>query len=75
MKTNVKKCGLTLQRNSNRFPPIEINGKPLEVVDEAKLLGLTITSNLKWNSHVNNIVLKSSNRIYLQVQLKRAKDI
>ena len=39
-------------RNSNRFPPIEINGKPLEVVDEAKLLGLTITSNLKWNSHV-----------------------
>ena len=73
MKTNVKKCGLTLQRDSNRFPPIEINGKPLEVVDEAKPLGLTITSNLKWNSHLNNIVLKSSKRIYLQVQLKRAK--
>ena len=35
--------------------------------------GLTVTSNLKWNSHVNNIVLKSSKRIYLLVQLKRAK--
>ena len=28
-------------RNSNQFPPIEISGKPLGVVDEAKLLGLT----------------------------------
>ena len=74
MKTNVKKCGTTLRKIlSNRFPPIEINGKPLEVVDEAKLLGLTITSNLKWNSHVNNIVLKSSKQIYLLVQLKRTK--
>ncbi len=43
------------------------------MVEEAKLLGLTIASNLKWNSHVNNIVAKSSKRIYLLVRLKRAK--
>jgi hypothetical protein len=43
------------------------------VVEEAKLLGLTIAFNLKWNSHVNNIVAKSSKRIYFLVQLKRAK--
>ena len=60
-------------RNTTQFPPIEIDGKPLEVVDKAKLLGLTITPNVKWNSNVNNIVLKSPKRIYLLVQLKRAK--
>ena len=43
------------------------------VAEEAKVLGLTVTSNLKWNSHVNNVVSKSSKRIYLLVQLKRAK--
>ncbi len=52
---------------------MKINGKPFQVVEEAKLLRITIASNLKWNSHVNNIVAKSSKRIYLLVELKRAK--
>ena len=42
-------------------------------MEEAKLLGLTVTSDLKWNKHVTNIVSKGSKRLYLQVQLKRAK--
>ena len=37
------------------------------------MINILITPNLKWNTHVNNIVLKSSKRIYLLVQLKRAK--
>ena len=68
-----KEMRVDFSRNSNQFSPIEINGKPLKVVDEAKLWGLTITSNVKWNIHVNKIVLKSSKRIYFLVQLKRAK--
>ena len=75
-KLNENKCKemqVDFARNRNRYPPIEINGKPLEVVEEAKLLGLTIASNLRWNSHVNDVVSKSSKRVYLLVQLKRAK--
>ena len=62
-------------KNSNRFPPIEMNGKQLKVVDEgqAKLLGFTTTSNLNSKSQVNNIALNSSKRIYLLVQFKGAK--
>ena len=47
--------------------------KPKFVLEEAKLLGLTVTSDLKWSQLVTNIVSKGSKRLYLQVQLKRAK--
>ena len=71
-----KKCKelrIDFKKTRSSFPPIEVNGEPLEVVEEAKLLGLTITPTLKWNKHVNNIISKSSKRIYLLVQLKRAR--
>ena len=42
------------------FDPIIIDDKEIEVVRQAKLLGLTITNNLKWNSHVKNICRKFS---------------
>ena len=40
---------------------------------KAKSLGLTITNNLKWNSHVKNICKKVSTGLYFLRQLKRAK--
>jgi hypothetical protein len=46
--------------------------KPLEVVESAKLLGLTITSNLSWNAHLNDIIKRVSKRIYFLIQLKSA---
>ena len=42
--------------------------KELEIVPKAKLLGLTISSNLTWNAHVREVIKKPSKRI----QLKRA---
>ena len=37
-----------------------------------KLLGVSITQDLKRNTHVENIVQKAGKRIYLLKQLKRA---
>ncbi len=54
------------------FDPIIINDREIEVVPQAKLLGLTISDDLKWNSHVKNICKKASIRLYLLRQLKRA---
>ena len=34
---------------------------------------MTLTSDLKWNKHVSNIVEKASKRLYLLKQLKRAE--
>jgi hypothetical protein len=37
-----------------------INNAPLEVVPHAKILGLNVSDNLKWNYHVSELVKNSS---------------
>ncbi len=49
-----------------------MNGKELEIVKSAKLLGVTVTSDLSWNVHINNVIKKAAKRLYFLVQLKRA---
>jgi hypothetical protein len=53
--------------------PLDINGKPFEIVKSAKVLGMIVTNDLKWNKHVSNTVEKASKRLYLLRQLKRAE--
>ena len=50
-----------------------INGKGVETVKSAKLLGVTISDDLSWNEHVREVVKKASKRLYFLVQLKRAR--
>ena len=38
----------------------------------AKLLGITISSDLTWNKYVENIVAKAGKRVYMLYQLKGA---
>lgn len=40
-----------------------LHGHQLEHVTEAKYLGITITSDLKWDSHINNICQKANRTI------------
>ena len=42
-------------------------------VQYAKLLGVTISSDLTWNEHVENIIAKAGKRVYMLYQLKRAE--
>ena len=51
---------------------LETNGEVIETVKSAKILGVTVRNDLKWNDHVGNITEKASQRIYLLKQLKRA---
>ena len=43
-----------------QFDAITIDGKELEVVKSAKLFGFTISHNLTWNVHVNEVVKKAT---------------
>ena len=43
------------------------------MVENVKLLGLNISSDLTWNIHINETIKKASMRLYFLVQLKRAK--
>ena len=71
------KCGMLwvyVAKNGNfrnTIPNIKINGIDVEQVDHAKLLGVTVSHDLSWNKHVENIVKKAGKRLYMMYQLKR----
>ena len=51
---NEKKCKelrVGFGKSSADFDPVIVSDIPLEVVPCAKIIGLTVSSNLKWNDH------------------------
>ena len=42
-----------------------VNDKPIEVVHQAKILGLTIYDTLSWNNHVNDITKNQQTSVLL----------
>ena len=58
-------------RHAN-IQPLIVDGTIIERVLHAKVLGVTISANLCWNVHVENIVSKASKRMYMLYQVKRA---
>ena len=75
MKLNEEKCKklrISFSKVPRDFNPILINDKCVEVVENCKLLGMTINNKLTWNLHIDEVVKKVSKRIYYLIQLKRA---
>ena len=72
---NERKCKelrISFAKNEPEFDPIWVNRQTLETVKSIKLLGLNISSDLKWNAHVLELVRKVSTRLYFLRQLKRS---
>ena len=59
-------------KNTTSFDPVVVNGMPIELVASAKILGLNVCSDLKWNSHIDSIIKKAKKRLYSLSQLKRS---
>ena len=53
------------------LPDLHLNGTPLPVVDECKLLGVYLNSGLNWNTHVEKIVNKASSSIFILIRAKK----
>ena len=47
------------------FDSVSIDDKEIEVVNSAKLLGITISDNLTWNAHINKLVKKTNKKTIL----------
>ena len=56
-----------------QFPEAFVDGNPITQTTSAKLLAVTISSNLAWNDHIEELVKKSSRKLYFLVQLKRTQ--
>ena len=70
-KTN--KLRMTFSNHNFDFgEQLLIANTPIKVVTNAKLLGLTISDNLKWNDHIQDICSEASKRLYFLRILQRA---
>lgn len=58
--------------NEESMSPLYIEDQPIKSVKSAKLLGVTLNSELSWNNHIENLVKSASRKLYFLVQLKRA---
>ena len=59
-------------KNTTSFDSVVVNGMPIELVTSAKILGLNVSSDLKWNRHIDSIIKKAKKRLYSLSQLKRS---
>jgi hypothetical protein len=71
-ETKCKEMIICFGSNVNDFQPITINNITVDIVQNAKVLGLHIANNLKGNIHVNEVIKKCRKRLYHLTQLKRA---
>ena len=68
-----KELVISFSKTVNNFPSLNIDSGQLEVVMNARILGLTISNNLKWNDHMADIIKKANKPLYFIVQLKCTK--
>ena len=73
MKLNKDKTKVMLfnsARQKDFMPKIEVDGLNLEVVEEFKLLGVMISSDLKWQANTEYITKKAYSRLWMIRRLK-----
>ena len=61
------------KRSPPSYAPVISDGLEFEQVSTAKILGVTIRQELKWNAHIDYITAKAAKRLYLLRELKRAR--
>ena len=74
MKINKKKTKITLFNQATKYdfmPEIKLDdGELAEVVEEFKLLGVFITSDLKWHKNTKYITTKGFHRLWMLRRIK-----
>ena len=72
-ESKCKELRISFIKSENTLEPVTISNTNIEVVPSAKLLGVMISNDLKWNVHVEMIGKKAVARLYFLRQLQRAK--
>ena len=73
MKINVDMTKLILFNTARNYfmPSISLGNKELLVVEEFKLLGIILTSDMKWNANTAYLCEKGYNRLWMLRNLKK----
>ena len=68
MKFNIAKSKeviFSFSKSRPQVASIHIDSQSIQRVESAKILGVTISSDLKWNKHVNDLLKKGNKRLFL----------
>ena len=60
MRFQPAKCSMTRKRIKKIHAPYTLEGADLENTESIKYLGVTITNDLRWNTHVSNVCTKAN---------------
>ena len=71
MQLKQKKQLSILGKNKSNISPILISNEPIEIVENFKFLGTTISYDLKWQNNIDEIVKKAHQRLYFLRQLRK----
>ena len=66
-----KEMCIYFKKETPDIPPITINDIQIEQVHSTRLLGVTISQDLTWQLHIDDITTKASQRLYFIILLKR----
>ena len=56
--------------NYDFVPALTLNGIELETLDEMRLLGLTVRSDLSWKSNTDQMILRAYKKLWILKRLK-----
>ena len=73
MKINHRKTKVVVFnpcKNVDFTPELKLGSNEIEVVEEIKLLGLTIRSDLKWTNNTKNMISRANKRLWMLRRLK-----
>jgi hypothetical protein len=74
MSLNPTKCmsmTVCFSRQQNVHVPLTIADKDLAEVDVVKILGVQISADLKWDTHIGAVIKRASSRLYMLSTLKK----
>ena len=78
MKINYKKTKVMIFnpcKSIDFMPELSVENNDLEVVDEMRLLGLIIRSDMKWLSNTDNSVMKANKRLWILRSIWELKNL
>ncbi len=69
LKLNPKKCQ-AFEVNASNTPHVIISAEKLPCVSKAKVLGLWVQNDLKWQTQVDEMLKKANHRLFILISMK-----
>ena len=70
--TKTKEFIISFVKDPKLLGPLTVNSLPLESINTTKLLGVHLSSDLKWSTHVEAVCAKATKRLFALRSLKRS---